>query len=278
VDFFPSRLIKSFLKKDVETAHRMNRQGCPNGDEGPKENRAQACDTKTTQPEQKTDREGWLKLVGFDAFMDLKNREDRSLMALERDNDRVPQHLNSVVIRMLGFPTSSERLLEWLRAKFGEDFESMEIKQLKQEKTLFLNGFRKNNKLTSLPKEIWDLKQLEELFLEGNKLTSLPKEIGDLKQLKELHLRNNQLKSLPKEIGDLKQLKKLYLRGNNLASLPKEIGDLKQLKKLSLIGNQLTSLPKEIGDLGENGVQIEGLFDSSNNGGFGDGGSGFERN
>ena len=180
MDFFPSRLIKSFLKKDVETAHRMNRQGCPNGDEGPKENRAQACDTKTTQPERKTDREGWLKLVGFDAFMDLKNREDRSLMALERDNDRVPQHLNSVVIRMLGFPTSSERLLEWLRAKFGEDFESMEIKQLKQEKTLDLNRFLKNNKLTSLPKEIGDLKQLEWLNLRGNKLTSVPKEIGQI--------------------------------------------------------------------------------------------------
>ena len=124
----------------------MSIQGCPNGDGGQKESRAQACDTKTTQPEQKTDREGWLKLVGFDAFMDLKKRKDRSLMALERDNERVPQHLNSVVIRMLGFPASSERLLEWLRAKFGENFESMEIKQLKQEKTLFLNGFRKNNK------------------------------------------------------------------------------------------------------------------------------------
>jgi Leucine-rich repeat (LRR) protein len=84
------------------------------------------------------------------------------------------------------------------------------------------------------------------------------------------------------EIKQLKQEKTLNLNGyrknNKLTSLPKEIGDLKQLKKLSLIGNQLTSLPKEIGDLGENGVQIEGLFDSSNNGGFGDGGSGFERN
>ena len=190
----------------------MNKKGCPN-DGGPqKKRRTQACATKATQSERKTDCHRWLDLVGFQAFMDLKKREDRSLMALNRDNGSIP-HINSDVLRMLMFPTSCERLLEWLRAECGKDFERMEIKELK---VLNLS----NNNLTSLPKEIGNLKQLLQLFLYDNKLTSLPKEIGDLNQLEVLNVRNNQLTSVPKEIGDLKQLKELDLGDNQLTSVP----------------------------------------------------------
>jgi hypothetical protein len=89
--------------------------------------------------------------------MDLKKREQRSSTALCRETCGF-QPLNSAVIRMLGFPTSCERLLERRRAKFGGRFKSMKIKQLKQEKILHLDGcIGTNRKLTSLPEEIGDL-------------------------------------------------------------------------------------------------------------------------
>ena len=106
-----------------------------------------------------------------------------------------------------------------------------------------------DNYITSLPKEIGNLKNLEELILDGNNLKSLPKEIGNLKNLKVLHVKENYLASLPKEIGNLTNLKYFHAWENELASLPKEIGNLKNLEELVLDGNNLKSLPKEIGNL-----------------------------
>jgi Leucine-rich repeat (LRR) protein len=63
------------------------------------------------------------------------------------------------------------------------------------------------------------------LDLSHNKLTTVPKEMGNLKLLGYLHLNNNQLTSLPEEIGYLEDLD-LHLNNNNLTSLPEEIADV----------------------------------------------------
>ncbi|ENO70449.1 leucine rich repeat protein [Leptospira interrogans serovar Valbuzzi str. Valbuzzi] len=56
-----------------------------------------------------------------------------------------------------------------------------------------------NNQLTTLPKEIWQLKNLQVLNLVDNQLTALPQEIGQLQNLQELNLRNNQFSIEEKE-------------------------------------------------------------------------------
>jgi len=106
-----------------------------------------------------------------------------------------------------------------------------------------------SNDLSLLPKEIGQLKALQELYLDNNRLVSVPKEISQLKALQELYLDNNRLVSVPKEISQLKALRQLDLRGNHLVSVPKEIGQLKALWSLSLQDNHLVSVPKEIGQL-----------------------------
>jgi len=93
------------------------------------------------------------------------------------------------------------------------------------------------NELATLPPEIGNLTNLEELWLNNNELTTLPHEIGNLKNLERLDLSENQLTTLPHEIGNLKNLKDLYLDYNQFTTLPPEIGNLKNLETLSLYNN-----------------------------------------
>ena len=54
--------------------------------------------------------------------------------------------------------------------------------------------------MTSLPPEIGQLTNLQQLNLSYNRLTRLPPEIGQLTNLQELDLSNNPLTSLPPEL------------------------------------------------------------------------------
>jgi internalin A len=113
--------------------------------------------------------------------------------------------------------------------------------------------------LTVIPREIGDLKELEELDLAGNKISVIPPEIGNLSNLQRLDLQSNRLGSIPPQIGQLKNLKYLYIGDNPLTSLPPEIGMLEDLLVLNLSADitliqdsrfsLLTLLPPEIGRL-----------------------------
>jgi len=117
---------------------------------------------------------------------------------------------------------------------------------------LDLGGFA----LTEVPSQVWDLFQLQELFLPVNQLTYLPPEIGQLTNLQLLAVHANQLTSIPPEIGQLTHLQTLYLGANQLTSIPSEIGQLTNLRLLNLDKNQLTTIPPEIGQL----VNLQGLY------------------
>ena len=105
------------------------------------------------------------------------------------------------------------------------------------------------NKLTSLPESIGNLKNLRRLSISRNQLISLPDSIGNLIRLEYLYVQRNQLTSLPHSIGNLRNLRYLHLNFNKLTSLPESIGNLENLKKLFLAYNQLTALPHSIGNL-----------------------------
>ncbi|WP_353931895.1 COR domain-containing protein [Okeanomitos corallinicola TIOX110] len=114
-----------------------------------------------------------------------------------------------------------------------------------QATTLNLSGQR----LRTLPAEIGQLSNLNELDLSNNQLTTLPAVIGQLSNLSWLDLSNNQLTTLPAVIGQLSHLNQLYLSDNQLTTLPAEIGQLSHLSWLDLSNNQLTTLPAVIGQL-----------------------------
>lgn len=107
----------------------------------------------------------------------------------------------------------------------------------------------KKDGLTSIPKEVFYMTNLEELYLEKNSIVKIPKEIGQLKKLRILDLDQNKIDSVPAEIGLLTELIELDLDQNRLVYLPPEIGSLKKLTSLDLHLNDLVTLPKEIGQL-----------------------------
>src|SRR5689334_20848835 len=77
------------------------------------------------------------------------------------------------------------------------------------------------------------------LYLSSLSLTSVPPEIGQLINLQELDLGGNQLTSLPPEMGQLKNLQTLNLSWDTLSDVPPVIGELTSLQYLNLAGNNL---------------------------------------
>jgi internalin A len=128
-------------------------------------------------------------------------------------------------------------------------------------------------KLDRLPPELFELPELQVLWLRGNKLTSLPPEFGRLKQLRRLRLELNQLAALPEEIGALTELRELLLYDNELERLPETIGQLTQLRVLALNGNRLTAVPATLGQCRElrrlylgNWISLPGIRHDSDRG------------
>jgi Leucine-rich repeat (LRR) protein len=89
-----------------------------------------------------------------------------------------------------------------------------------------------------------------ELSLAGLGLSTVPEEVWQLKQLQKLNLYNNNLETLPEAIGNLELLKYLKLERNQLRELPASLGNLKLLEQLDLRTNQLKELPEELTAIG----------------------------
>ncbi|XP_065175003.1 leucine-rich repeat-containing protein 58-like [Sycon ciliatum] len=100
-----------------------------------------------------------------------------------------------------------------------------------------------NNRLRSIPSEISNLFNLEELFLQYNLLEELPDSVCSLVGLAELDCKNNLLKRLPESIGNLEQLIILNTTNNALRAIPESIRHLTLLEELCLHANNITELP-----------------------------------
>ncbi len=106
-----------------------------------------------------------------------------------------------------------------------------------------------NPLLRTLPEEIWRLPNLKRLALCQVAITSLPPEIGQL-PLNELLVEDTPLRSLSQEIGFCSNLTGLFLINTALTTLPDSIGNLTQLKTIRLMNNfYLSNLPTTIGNL-----------------------------
>lgn len=174
------------------------------------------------------------------------------LKPLVNDGVATISNLRYTLIALLGYSNCKsadslkKRATSLDFAKYGKiNSIPKEINTFKNLKYLSFRGLP----LESLPDEIGDLTDLEELNLEFTRLEILPATIGKLKKLKILTLYYSKLTELPDEIGNLTSLEELDLGDNLILKLPSSIGKLRNLKKLVLRRNPLQNIPKEILDL-----------------------------
>ena len=105
-------------------------------------------------------------------------------------------------------------------------------------KLLFLDRFYET---TIIPKEITNLINLENLFIENSSINEVPKGISKLKELKSLSFDSCDLITLPEEIGQLSKLKKLFLAYNyKLKELPQSLKNLINLEELDIRETSIT--------------------------------------
>lgn len=107
--------------------------------------------------------------------------------------------------------------------------------------------------LTVFPADLLSQAQITKLVLSNNQLKSLPAEIGNLSNLEELYLDHNKLEgALPAEIRKMPRLRILVVQNNNMTGIPAEIGQLKNLSRLDYSYNSLDTYPNEIANLKDN--------------------------
>ena len=96
-------------------------------------------------------------------------------------------------------------------------------------------------KIQWIPKQLFQLSYIENLYLDNNSLELLPEKFFEkLPQLKYLDLRNNELSEIPSVgLQNHQNLQVLLLSRNCLTSLPLELGFVKTLNALHWIGNPI---------------------------------------
>ncbi|KAI7853829.1 hypothetical protein BDC45DRAFT_510227 [Circinella umbellata] len=101
------------------------------------------------------------------------------------------------------------------------------------------------NLLTSIPDQIADMRQLEELDLSHNQLRNLPINMH-IPTLLHLNVSDNQLSTIPKSIAACSKLRTLNVSKNHLATLPADLVQLTQLELFDLSENLLCIMPADI--------------------------------
>jgi Leucine-rich repeat (LRR) protein len=121
--------------------------------------------------------------------------------------------------------------------------------------------FRNDPPLTSIPTEIFELTQLENLVLSGHEIKVLPAAIGRLRNLRILDLSHNRLTRITSTIGELRNLTRLELTADfhlkprligdlyRKPQLPESMAQLRNITSLGLDGFNLSTFPGWITEL-----------------------------
>ena len=109
--------------------------------------------------------------------------------------------------------------------------------------------FKLKTRADSLPEEIFQFTNLQELTASKCRLSIINGKIGELKNLQILDISANQLVRLPESLCQLINLKELIINRNHIEELPTNIGNMQNLNYIDAWDNPLYSLPASITDL-----------------------------
>lgn len=131
------------------------------------------------------------------------------------------------------------------------------LKMAKNAVKLTMDGKRRlelsNMAITTFPKCILKLCDVDELDLSRNMIKKIPDIINKFVNLRLLDLHSNHLEQLPETIGHLQKLQNLNVCNNMLTTygIPHTLGLLRNLKKLNLGMNRIETVPHFIAGLKE---------------------------
>ena len=104
------------------------------------------------------------------------------------------------------------------------------------------------NKLTEVPREIYQFKNLQELNLSKNKLTDLPVDFK-FDNLRILDISRNKLEVFPNALCENTSIRNLFMGKNFIKYLPDCIGNMHDLIVLDIWFNPLEDLPESMTQL-----------------------------
>lgn len=158
--------------------------------------------------------------------------------------------LYSSIVFLVTFTGVKAQLLDSLSYDTATVYTSLET-ALQLPLEVYKLSLRKDHYRT-IPKEIYQFKNLNYLDLGRNQLKTIDSGIAVFKYLQTLNLEKNDLEDLPKEIGQLSNLRKLIISQNKLTQLPIELGNCGKLKLIDLWSNEITKLPLTLNNIEQN--------------------------
>lgn len=166
--------------------------------------------------------------------------EDVEAIVLTKDITQIIQMENVMKwadknsINHIKIPRNRGKMLEYC---VMEDLEECNIKDIPEELFEIKKGYLmlnlSNNKIKVIPENISNIRCLLLMFCD-NQIESLPKGLFEVRDLGTLCLHGNKLVELSEDINKLQQLKYLSISNNPIKQLPKSISRIATLKEIAI--------------------------------------------
>lgn len=103
--------------------------------------------------------------------------------------------------------------------------------------------------IESLPKTLFGLTKLIDLFIEGTNVSEIDEDLGNLVNLVSLGLDSNKISRLPDAFDKMDKLKRLSFRYNMISEWPESISGLESVEEILASGNPISRLPESVKNL-----------------------------
>jgi Leucine-rich repeat (LRR) protein len=152
-----------------------------------------------------------------------------------------------LLILLFAFKQGTTQALDSLSLDTMKGFTSIGDAKINPDKVIKL--VLSKHKLTEVPEEIRQFKNIQCLDLSKNKIKKLPPWIGELTSLQMLILSHNDIDTLPPQIGNLTNLKWFVMNRDPLEAIPDAIGGLTNLRYLDMWGDNIGYFPSQLNKL-----------------------------
>jgi len=164
--------------------------------------------------------------------------------------NNLPITVNKIIIKIQlnvfrrehKIPYGCELIIENVRINDVETFN-----KIQEDDYLDITDIKLNNcNLKQFPIIIFNLTNLQKLYLASNQITEIPDSIASLTNLQILNLYSNQITETLDSIASLTNLQTLCLHNNKITDMPYSIASLTNLQKLCLHNNKIIKIPDSI--------------------------------